>query len=190
MLRLLNLGKNERGVAMIEFAFILPILILLFYGVVELTRNILMHQKLDNATHTVIDIINQNLNLRCEDLSQIAGVVPDIISPYDGSGYGVVVTSVKVPTDSVTPQTWWQESFGNARGGSKISSGGDGDPVTMPDMNLKEREQVIAVEVYLSYKPIINNDVVRDMLGLTEEGVYKRAFMRPRYGTFEFKPDC
>lgn len=191
---------------MLEFAFVLPLLIIVFYGVVELTRDILMQQKLDNATHTIVDVINQNLGLTIADLDGIADSLPAMVAPYDANGWGMIVTSVQVSdghpirfavnpdkfcdgTSSGQNVTVWQhiKSDGAMLGSSKVSSG-QCAIATLPDLALQPKEQVISVEVYLKYRPLIDNNYVRNMLGLTDQGVYKVSYARPRYGTFEFAP--
>lgn len=196
--------RNEQGLAMIEFALILPLLVTVFYGVVELTRFILMQQKLDNATHTIVDVINQNLGLTNADLEGISESLPAMVAPYDSGGWGIIITSVQTSDGTPikysknpdrycgagatgTPITLWQRVYGAPGGASRVSSG-QCNAATVPDLSLMPREQVIAVEVYLKYKPVINGDVIRDMLGLDEQGIYKVSFARPRYGTFEFEP--
>ena len=74
------------------------------------------------------------------------------------------------------------------RSGSRISSGKGAEPY-LPQLDLVERDQVLTVEIFLNYVPLIDNDIVRDVLGLTEEGVYKMTVARPRFGSFEFEPE-
>jgi len=189
--------RDERGLALIEFAFVMPLLVLVFYGGLEVTRYILMNQKLDNASHTVADLINQNLNIDGPTLTAVVDALGEMVKPYDAADVGVIVTNIRVPAPenpgdpAKEPETFWQCSYGNVRGGSKIAGGGEGGAVSLPDLELLEKEQVMVVEVYLDYKPILDNDAIRELLGLNEtQGIYKRSLARPRFGTFEFAPSC
>lgn len=179
--------KDDRGVAMIEFAFLVPILALMFYGIVEVSRYIQVHQKLDNAASTLLDLLNQNLNLTLDSINTLVDTVPAMIAPYDASDIGVIITSIQVPQGSTTPTTLWQVTSGNIRAGSRISSG-KGDEPDLPQLPLVERDQVLTVEIFLQYRPLVNNDIVRTILGLTPEGLYKVSIARPRYGSFQFEP--
>lgn len=189
--------KDESGVSFIEFAFTLPILVLLFYGVIEVSRNVQMHQKLDNAVANMVGLLNQNLDPDCDAVYDIMEAVPLMISPYDTDGLEVIVTSVtKNDADPNTPPTTdWQEQLGAGGIVSEISDGNPGDPADLPFITLNQYDQVIIGEVFLDYRPILNNSIIRGFLGLrsSESGdiiytVYKYHVARPRHGTFQNCP--
>ena len=182
-----SLWRNQEGLAFIEFAFLLPILVLLFYGIVEVARFIQMHQKVDNAGHMLVDMLNQNLNLTVESINDLIATVPAMVKPFDADGVGVIVTCVKVPENETVPTTLWQVAQGPTRGGSRVSDGQCQEPY-LPQLELVERDQVLTVEIYLDYRPLVDNALVRGVLGLKPEGVYKINIARPRYGSFEFDP--
>lgn len=58
-LRFKQLLANNHGVALIEFALVLPILLLLIFGVIEVTRFIVIAQRLDKAAYSLADITSQ-----------------------------------------------------------------------------------------------------------------------------------
>ena len=51
--------KNERGVALIEFVIVFPVLFLLLFGGIELTRYILIVQRLEKSAYVLTDIVGQ-----------------------------------------------------------------------------------------------------------------------------------
>lgn len=177
--------RDQAGVALIEFAFMAPILILLVYGIVEVTRYVQMHQKLDNAGHTLVDVLTQNLNLSLADISDVVATTPSLVAPFDAEGVSVIITSIAVPEHETTPTTLWQVTDGT--GQSRISSGKGYEP-SLPQLQLVERDQVLTVEIFLQYRPMMDSTLIRNVLGLDEEGVYKLNIARPRYGAFEFEP--
>ncbi|MCI5050657.1 MAG: pilus assembly protein [Rickettsiales bacterium] len=187
----LNIGdrlkRDEGGLAFIEFGFLLPLLIIIFYAIVELTRYVLMNQKLDNASHTVTDVVNQSLVPSCAAIQTLIDAVPVMLRPYYNSDnpVDVVVTSIGVPEGSLQPEINWQYPEGST---ISIYPSAKGSPVSLPDLMLLSRQQVLAVEVKMDYKPIMDNGFIRDTLGIEDRGVYKRILARPRYGAFNFPP--
>jgi Flp pilus assembly protein TadG len=179
-------SRNQNGLALLEFAFVLPLLMLLLYGTIELTRYIQMIQKMDNATHAITDLVNRNLNLTNASLETIADSAPAMLRPFDSQGVGVIITAIQRDTGAADPTTKWQRSFGNA-GASRIS-GGKGTKPTLTQLALLERDQVITVELFLDYKPLLNNEVTLSILNLEDANVYRMNVARPRYGAFEFEP--
>ncbi len=177
---------NESGVALIEFALILPFLMIIFYGTIELTRYIQMIQKMDNATSALTDLVNRNFNLSNDSLQKIANAAPTMLQPFDSAGVGMIITAIQHDAGSTEPTTKWQRTYGEA-GDSKISAGPHKKP-NLPQLELQERDQVITVELFLDYRPILNSAVTQSLLGLENNGVYRMNVARPRYGAFEFEP--
>ena len=52
--------SDKRGVAAIEFSFIMPVLLLLYFGLVDLTAMISMNRKVTYAASVVADLVTQN----------------------------------------------------------------------------------------------------------------------------------
>lgn len=95
---LANIIKNNRGVAYMEFALSLPFMLLLFGGAIDVTRMVLLHQKLDKAVFTVGDLATQlQQNNACSSIRNWEDtVVKDMLLPFPfrSSGYWFMVTAV------------------------------------------------------------------------------------------------
>ena len=182
-----NFKRNEQGVAAIEFAMLLPVIILIFVGTVEVSRYVLMNQKVENAAHSVVDIINRHFQITGDDIERIVNTVPLMVEPFDSAGVEVVITSIHVPEGETEPTTKWQCDFSS---GKSLVSSGEGAIPNLPQLELEERDQIITGEIFIKYDPIMDNKIVRDTLGLTTEGMYKIHIARPRFGAFELDPDC
>lgn len=180
--------RDEHGLAFIEFAFLLPILMTLFYGIVEVSRLVQMNQKIGNASHQMVDLINQNMNLSLNLLDAYTDTLPAMVAPYDANGVGVVISCIKVEEGTTDPITQWQYVGGTKPRPSRISGGKNQPPDPSKIPPLVESDQIITVEIFLDYRPILDNDVVGSILGLDEEGVYRVSIARPRFGAFEFEP--
>jgi hypothetical protein len=51
--------RDERAVAMIEFAMVFPIFILLLFGGIEITRAMLIHLRVERASFVIADVVTQ-----------------------------------------------------------------------------------------------------------------------------------
>ncbi len=56
---LLRFLKNEQAVALIEFAIVFPVMVLLLFGGIEITRYILITQKIEKATYAMTNMVSQ-----------------------------------------------------------------------------------------------------------------------------------
>jgi Flp pilus assembly protein TadG len=88
-----NILKNNNGVAAIEFALILPILVVLFVGLAEISWYAHSIQKQDKATNDMADLITQNKQATLQLLNSYADAIDQILDPFDLNGT-VIVSSV------------------------------------------------------------------------------------------------
>ena len=75
-------ARDSRGVAAVEFALLLPILMLLYFGVVELTQGIMAQQRTSHVAATVGDLVSQSSTLSSADVADILSVGGEVMYPY------------------------------------------------------------------------------------------------------------
>ncbi|MEJ0009194.1 MAG: TadE/TadG family type IV pilus assembly protein [Alphaproteobacteria bacterium] len=191
--RLAAFWRNDRGVATIEFALALSLLLIpAFIGIVELSRYVQMNEKLDDAAAQLLNAVNQSDALTDAQLTYLADAVPDIVKPFAADGWVAIITAVnKGPNDDCKLYASWQSRKGSGDTGGAHSQVADasGKWATIPGItDLSTNDQVVTVELYLQYKPLIPSQMVRDMLHLSPNGVYRFTVGRPRYGAFQNDP--
>lgn len=183
---------HQYGAAAIEFAIILPVLLLLFAAVVEISRYIQAREKLEAAAANILDMINQNENVDAAGLSALIATTPDLMEPFsvEAGEYSAIVTSIVKGGDfACKPYALWQFSTG---GESKVSEG-EGSLIDLPSLSLMPNEQAVTLEMYYHYTPLLSFDV--PLLG---GGVYRASIMpttmyrlmvaKPRFGSFTKHP--
>jgi len=89
-----HLWKSERGTQMIEFAFALPFLLLLFAGVAELGRMFYTYTTLAKATRAGARYASTQLTVAGDDLTHIKNMtVCGYTTGCDGTGQPTAVVS-------------------------------------------------------------------------------------------------
>jgi len=177
--------RCRQGVALIEFALTLPILILLFLGAVELTRFAILHQKLDKAAGAMADFVTQANSISDSDLDAFADAVAQIMGPFGYSGT-VVFSSVLVTNTPIAPCTgsnaacisWQRAKLGGDA--SKIGSEG-GNAILPSGFDLQDGQNIIVAEVYFDYDPLLPATGAL-IPALTAQKLYKVAVYKPRLG--------
>ena len=121
------LARNQQGVAAVEFALILPLLVLLFFGCLELSNLLITDSRLRYTTASVSDIITQTPTGQIDedDLSLALIAAKTIIAPFpvnDGLGIrlGILVTAYR-PTSITAAEVIWSRMLS---GGATTSSTG------------------------------------------------------------------
>jgi Flp pilus assembly pilin Flp len=176
--RLRNLRRDNRGVAAIEFALMLPMLIALLIGCLEVTFKIWSTQKAEKLAVTLSDVIAQSTAVTNSDLQSLIGATDKIMDPFPfGANEGkIIISSLYVPQGEEEATVNWQCSFPGSGGLSASSEfGAKGAVADLPTgFTLVEKDNVIVTEIFYKYKPIAPG------LLFDESIVYRRALFKPR----------
>ncbi|CAN0416232.1 unnamed protein product [Discosporangium mesarthrocarpum] len=172
-----DLWRDRGGASLVEIAFVMPILVTLLLGGVEIARYVLLHQKLDRVSSSIADLVSQGENISVADLQNIFDAAQFVAKPFDLLADGtVIVSSVSNPIGGqATRVNWQQAGAGTIPANSQI--GTTGGSVTLPaGFTVADGQTIIIAEVFYDYVPWI----LGNFTGANQ--VYHRALFRPRYG--------
>jgi Flp pilus assembly protein TadG len=151
--------KDRSGVAAVEFALILPLMIMMFFGVVELSMALSCRADVSVMASTAADLISQESVATNTDLANVYAAAGTILYPY----YDPSVTGAPEPTIRITSVIY--DTTTNSTTAGKISwtcaqagsgtltpaSRAIGDTVTLPQALLTSGGSVIIAEVAYNY---------------------------------------
>lgn len=170
-------AKDNSAIAAVEFAMILPVFILLTMGCFEVTRLVLIHQKMARAAASMADLVAQSDDpLTMPQLNDLYQAAFNLMSPYDLQGNGrVIVSSLMNTAGAAQPKIEWQRLSPGAM--SAISHfGGEGATASgLPaGLVVRPEDDVIVAEVFFNYTPILANVIY------SGSQFYANAFNRVR----------
>jgi Flp pilus assembly protein TadG len=144
--------KAEDGLAAVEFALLLPVMITLFFGVVESTLALLCRADVSVMASTAADLISQEGAATPTDLSNVYAAAGTILYPNTGTPT-IRLTSVVYDTVSHSATSgkidWTCTQAGT--GTLTPASRSHGDTVTLPQALMTTNGSVIIAEVAYSY---------------------------------------
>jgi Flp pilus assembly protein TadG len=125
--RVRELWIDTEAVAATEFAIVVPFMLLLYVGGVELGNGMAINVKVTATAHSVADMVSQNTQVSTAQLQTILSASKSIIGPYmttDSGGNSLMTVTVSgISTDSNGNATvQWSQSYDG-------SSFGTGRPV-------------------------------------------------------------
>lgn len=169
---------DSRGAIAVEFAIVAPILVTMMVGTFEVTRYVLLHQKLDRMAVAAGDLVAQGETITVAQLADIFAATGLIAEPFTiGSNGVVLISSAFRPTGSGTTTVAWQRA-GTGTLTASSALGAQGAPATLPTgFVVKEGESAIVSEVFYDFRPLLAPDLV------PASRLYHRAIFRPRRGT-------
>lgn len=210
MYKLRKLIRANSGIAAIEFALALPILLVFMVGTIEICRYALLQQKLDKLTFSLGDLVTQNEMMTPAQFAQYAAMAGQMMKPYDFNGTVVfsVLKSYAIPTvpctggsgakiNCITYQ-YPPQPAGTATPLSKIGLKGQlavipansPNPASLPNgYQLAVTQSAVYTEVTYQYVPLLplTGDVLswfkRTASGGTrvpDPPIYKTSLLKPR----------
>jgi len=88
-------ARSRSGMAAVEFAFIAPVMILLFFGGIELADALNCKSRVTRVASTVADLVAQSTVLTSADVTNIFNAANAILYPYPAGQAKIVITSLK-----------------------------------------------------------------------------------------------
>jgi Flp pilus assembly protein TadG len=122
-----SLQADVDAVAATEFAIVVPFLLALFIGGVELANGMAISVKVSATAHSVADMVTQNTSLSTSSMQNILTGASATIAPYsisDSSGKSLLTVTVsEVSSDANGNLTLqWSQSYNGATFGSGRTS--------------------------------------------------------------------
>lgn len=171
--------RCQRGIAFTEFALTVPLLLLLSLGGVEVTRYIILHQKLDKVAFSMADLVAQSHGISTSEVDMIFTAVDNLVQPFSfGSDGVVIVTSIGNHNNNGVRVNWQRSGAGTLSANSSLGS--PGDLATVPSgLTVSDKEDVIFAEVYYQFTPLLLPQLFPATI------VYKRVAYKPRLGELD-----
>lgn len=174
-LRLLRVA--EAGTAAVEFALILPIMLLVYIGSVEASAVISMDRRVQSVAGTLGDLVARaDTNISAATLTDYFRAAGGIMTPYPADGLGQVVTQLEVDDDGTATVVWsWQYVDGTYGVGTDYLPG--------DTYELAEAMQTIAAGNFLIVAEATNTYL--PMYGFAFDQpirLYRENFFMPRFG--------
>lgn len=185
--------KARGGVAAVEFAFIAPVLLSLYFVSMEVSQAIEVNKKVGRVGSMVADLITQQQAVSKSEVDAILKIGESILQPYNRSKGKIIITAIQV-TDEDTPkvEVVWSRKLENGGASAALAAG---STVTIPE-KLKIRDTfLVRVESELSYAPVITWAAgQKQVLGLAAafDGIamQERYYLRPRMSPTVPCADC
>lgn len=97
-----RLACSRQGVAAVEFAFVAPVLLALYFVTLEVSHAIETNKKVGRAASMIADLITQQSCVTPTSLDAIMQIGEATLQPYDRSRLAVHVTGIQISDEGTT----------------------------------------------------------------------------------------
>jgi Flp pilus assembly protein TadG len=168
--------RDSRGIAAIEMAFIMPFLLLLYFGLVDLTAMISLNRKITYTASVVADLVAQN------DTTLASTLFPDYINAAELIIKPTPIANARVEVfqfhqDPVTKaiSSQWRYSSTGGSNCSTTAPSTTGMGTLMTDGN-----DLVVARVCITYSPYVASFMGTKILGATSFLMTEQIALRPR----------
>lgn len=159
-------ARDRSGIAAVEFAMILPILLVMYLGAIELGDAMTIKRKVTRVTSTLNDLITQTETITDADMTNILDAAASIITPYATTTLSIRVTAVETDHNGVGRVQWSDARNTNAYTKNQV--------VSLPSSLSTANNYLVMSEVSYAYTPIIGR-FIASTLDLED-----RFYLKPR----------
>ncbi len=185
--------SEEDGIAAVEFALILPLMLTLYIGTAEISNTLMASRKETLVARTLSDLVAQQpsgTNLTDADLDSIFAAATAIMAPFDGSVLKMTITSVEFVANAKSATAFDAKPRWTAirNGGTKrpcavLTAGANTDSATATTMptGIYQAGSVIVADTSYTYVPAFGGT----FMNFSQGGITfsHTTYMRPRNTT-------
>jgi Flp pilus assembly protein TadG len=171
---LLRLVRDQRGISAVEFAMLLPLMIALYLGSIEISQGISINRKVTLTARTVTDLVAQVSSINNAGMTNVLNASSAVMSPFPVSPLKVTISLVSIDAQSNATIAWSDAYNTTARA--------PGSGVTLPTALKIPNTSLVWGEVQYSYAPAIGY-VVTSSVTLKDQ-----LYMRPRLSATITRP--
>ena len=145
-----QLANSDSGVSAVEFAFILPVMVIMFLGTVESSNYVMAARRVAADASVAGDLVAQESSISDADMADVLGALNVVMAPLDSNVFQVTITSVVAEANGTTYKVAWSEArHATPRPVGSIVSGS-----VFPAGLIAAYQGAIMVEVAYGYDPL------------------------------------
>lgn len=180
--------NDRRGLAAVEFAMILPVMLVLFFGTVEFSSGVAVDRKVTLMARTLSDLVSQSTSVADTDLTNFFSASVGIMTPYDATPTKAQLSEIYVDANKVAKVKWTKAATiasGATQATLTTSTRTSGQDVTsvIPAALLIPNTYLIFSEVSYTYQPAVGYVMAKTGINLSDV-----AYTRPRQSQCVFYP--
>jgi Flp pilus assembly protein TadG len=165
--------RQDTGAAAVEFAFILPFMLILYFGLIDVTGLISVNRRIVSAATTMADLVGQQkTNVLASTITDQFNAVYVTMNPMPSSNVRVEIFDYRYVGTTIT--LIWK--MNNNQG---PSCGVVPDTTTMAPLMTAANDLIIA-RACTTYSPAVANFIGTSIMGATTFNVRQAISVRPR----------
>ncbi len=103
--------QDTRGVVATEVALLLPVMLVLLLGLVDVGNVVLLSKKTTGSASVVADLLTRSASVNATEVQDALTAGRMVVDPYDRALFGLDIASIQFQGVSATPTIMWRQTF-------------------------------------------------------------------------------
>jgi TadE-like protein len=176
--KLRRFRRDDQGLAVMEFAFALPVLVMILLGCFDAARFVLINQKMSRVASQSADLVAQLDVVTEAEIDDLFVAADATAEPFPlGTEGKVIISSVfrpYSPSGAAPTIVWQRETPEGLLATSHLGPEGQSSPSLPEGFSLRSGENAIIAEVFYDYQPVFFGTVFEERV------LYHTSYNRPR----------
>jgi Flp pilus assembly protein TadG len=115
------LWHDCRGIVATEFAIVVPIMLIAFFGTVEFCSAVAVDRKIGIMARTLSDLTSQNASVTDAQLTNIFNASTQIMTPYTTTPLQSTISELYVDPNTLVARVQWSQGVNTRATGSTVA---------------------------------------------------------------------
>ncbi len=186
-------GRDARAVSAVEFALLMPLMLILYFGGTAVTLAVMANRKADLVARTLADLISrqpQGTSVTDTQMNDALSAGTAVLAPFTAAPLKVTISSVEFVTNSSSttgydakPRWSYVSNGGTLRPCKTLTPVVNGTAPTSTNLpvGLYGSGSVIISDITYTYTPLFAGTAMNALYGLANAFTWSHsAYMRPR----------
>lgn len=110
--RLTSIARDQKGLAAIEFAMVLPVMLIMLMGTIELSNMLTADRRAESVAATLADLVARDDSITNAEVTDVFFAAESVMADMDSSSLQMVITSIE--TNGANAVVGWSRAKNTA----------------------------------------------------------------------------
>jgi Flp pilus assembly protein TadG len=174
--RLARFQRSCQGVAAVEFAMVLPVMVLMYLGMTELTFAVNTDRKITLLSRTLADLTGRATSVTTTEMDTIFSAALAVMAPYNSDQAKLTISSIVVKDTGLKDTNGkailkGTVCWSTARGPGNPAGLAKGSVVTVPEGFQTADSSYILTNVDMPYSPVFGASILQMITGQSSKSL-------------------
>jgi Flp pilus assembly protein TadG len=113
--------RDKRGVAAVEFAFVVPLMLVMFFGTIEFSSAVAINRKVSLVTQGLADLISRYPSVNSADITNFNAIANAMMTPYSTTPLNATMSELYIDPSTGAARVQWSQGSASRAVGSTVS---------------------------------------------------------------------